>query len=149
RISADERGGRHFRYDQRLYGLDVIGGDLVIHVDATGTVFGVNGTARGGVAPAPGTAAIAERAASLSITSDARWAGLAGRAVTGSRMVYLRTPAGALRRAYEQIVEGVRGADPVRDKVYVDAERGDVIAVHPTIHHALFREIYDANHLTS
>ena len=143
----DERGARHFRYDQQLDGLDVIGGDLVVHVDARGAIFGINGTARGHAAPARGAIAISRSAADLSVANDPRWAGLAGRAITGSRLVYVQTEAGALHKAHEQIVEGVRGADPVRDKVYVDAERGDVLAVHPTIHHGLYREIYNGNTL--
>jgi vibriolysin len=142
KINTDEGGARHFRYRQQLHGLDVIGGDLVVHVDAKGAIFGVNGTARGGDAPAPNAIAITQSAANLAIAGDARWADLAGRAITGSRRVYLLTQAGALHRAYEQIVEGTRGADPVRDKVYVDATRGDIVAVHPTIHPGLFRKIY-------
>ncbi len=149
KINTDESGARHFRYDQRLHGLDVIGGDLVVHVDVKGAIFGINGTARGHVVPALGAAAISEHAASLGIANDARWAGLTGRAITGSRMVYLQTEAGALHKAYEQIVEGMRGADPVRDKVYVDVEHGEVLAVHPTIHHGLYRRIYSANNGTS
>src|SRR5690606_5943743 len=81
RISADERGGRHFRYDQRLEGLDVIGGELVVHVDEKGAIAAVNGTARGDVAPGRGALEISEGAARLIVASDARWAGLAGRAV--------------------------------------------------------------------
>ena len=144
KVSTDESGARHFRYDQRRDGLDVVGADLVVHVDGKGAIFGVNGTARGDLAPAPAPAAIelSERAASLAIASDARWASLAGRAITSSRLVYLQTPEGALHRAYEQIVEGSRGPTPVRDKVFVDAERGEILAVHPLIHDALNRKIY-------
>jgi vibriolysin len=149
KISTDESGARHFRYDQKLHGLDVVGGDLVVHVDAKGAIFGINGTARGDLAPssssssrAPGAVELSASAASLAIESDARWASLDGRAITGSRLVYLQLPEGALHKAYEQIVEGARGADPVRDKVFVDATSGEVLAVHPLIHHALYRKIF-------
>ena len=149
RVIVDEQGARHYRYDQRLGGLDVIGGDLAIHVDATGAIFGANGTARGEPARATRAAPISEAAARLAIAGDARWADLSAIAIAGSRRVYLQTAAGSLHEAYELIALGTRGDEPVRDRVYVDATRGEVLAVHPTIQHALDRKIYSANHTTS
>ncbi|MBC7978713.1 MAG: hypothetical protein H7138_27320, partial [Myxococcales bacterium] len=49
KLNIDENGGRHFRYNQKLNGLDVIGADLVVHVDVKGAIHSVNGTARGGI----------------------------------------------------------------------------------------------------
>jgi vibriolysin len=151
KVNTDESGARHFRYDQKRDGLDVVGADLVVHVDAKGAIFGINGTARGDLAPSPsrvlGAIELSESAASLAIANDARWASLAGRAITRSRLVYLQTPEGALHRAHEQIVEGARGAMPVRDKVFIDAERGEILAVHPLIHDALNRKIYSGTTL--
>jgi vibriolysin len=149
RVIIDERGARHYRYDQRLGGLDVIGGDLAIHVDAAGAIFGANGTARGEPARAPGATAISEAAARRAVAGDARWADLPDLAIAGSRRVYLQTAAGPLHEAYELIALGMRGDEPVRDQVYVDAARGEVLAAHPTIQHALNRKIHSANHTTS
>ncbi|HWO23973.1 MAG TPA: M4 family metallopeptidase [Kofleriaceae bacterium] len=152
KVTTDESGARHFRYDQKRDGLEVVGGDLVVHVDARGAIFGINGTARGDLAPAAATSRpsdaieVSERAASLAVEGDARWASLDGRVITGSRLVYLQTPEGALHKAHEQIVEGsrgtARGLDPVRDKVFVDAQSGEILAVHPLIHHARYRKVY-------
>ena len=58
----------------------------------------------------------------MSIEDDARWAGMTGRTIRDARTVYIQTQAGTLHKAYEQIVEGKRGPDPVVDKVYVDVE---------------------------
>jgi vibriolysin len=68
--------------------------------------------------------------------------------ITTGRPVYLQTAAGELRAAYELVAEGMRGPEPVRDRVYVDAARGDVLAVHPAIQHVLNRKIYSVNHST-
>jgi vibriolysin len=149
KVTVDEVGGRHYRYTQRFNGLDVVGGDLVIHVDVKDAITGANGTARGDFAPTLGVVAVAESAVNASIASDARWAGLAGRAISHSRMVYIHTQAGTLHKAYEQIVIGQRDQDPVHDKVYVDADTGGILEVHPQIHFAKARATYSANNGTS
>jgi vibriolysin len=146
KVTTDEDGSRHFRYTQKFGGMDVVGGDLVVHVDVKGGIFGANGTSRGDIAPSLGSSPISTSAANARIAGDARFAGLS---VTGSRMVYVQTGDGSLHKAYEQLVEGKRGADPVRDKVFVDVATGEIVAVHPTIHHARNRQVYSANNGTS
>jgi len=146
KVNTDDDGGRHFRYAQKFNGMDVVGGDLVVHVDVKGAITAVNGTARGDISPTMGAVAVSPSAANAAIANDARFAGLS---VTGSRTVYVQGQDGAIRKAYEQIVEGKRGKDPVRDKVFVDVESGEIFAVHPQIHHAESRKVYSANNGTS
>jgi vibriolysin len=149
RVSTDEVGGRHYRYVQKFNGMDVVGGDLVVHVDFRGAITGANGTARGDITPSLGAVAMSESAATLAIENDARWGSLAARAVRPLRTVYIQTAEGSLHKAYEQIVVGTRNQDPVEDKVYVDVETGAVVAVHPQIHFAKNRATYSANNGTS
>lgn len=146
RMNVDEEGNRHFRYQQEFNGLPVVGGDLVVHVDVKGAVYSVNGNARGDISPTLGSVAVTESAASLKIASDARFAGMQQ---AGTRMVYLSALDGSIHKTYETIVEGTRGADPVRDKVYVDVDSGEIVAVYPTIHFALNRKVYSANNGSS
>ena len=146
RMNVDADGNRHFRYTQTFDGLPVVGGDLVVHVDVKGAVFSVNGTARGDISPELGSAAISEAVASSKISADTRFAGMIQ---TATRTVYLSTAEGTTHKAYETIVEGMRGADPVRDKVYVDVDSGEIVAVYPTIHFALNRRVHSANNGTS
>jgi vibriolysin len=47
--------------------------------------------------------------------------------------------------AYESLVTGTRGQDPVRDKVYVDADSGAILGVHPQVHFVESRKVYSAN----
>src|SRR5690606_1596298 len=146
KMNVDADGNRHFRYTQTFNGLPVIGGDLVVHVDVKGAVFSVNGTARGDISPDLGSAPISEAVASSKISADTRYAGMTQ---TATRTVYVATAEGTTHKAYDTIVEGMRGADPVRDKVYVDVDSGEIVAVHPTIHFALNRRVHSANSGTS
>jgi vibriolysin len=138
----DEKGNRHYRYKQTVNGLDVIGGDLVVHVDASGSVYSVNGTARGDFPSALGSKDIGASAALARVSADKRF----GRnAATAPRAVYLLTPNGGMHKAYETVVAGERGRDPFRDRVYVDVDTGEIVAVHPTIYFAESRKVYSAN----
>jgi vibriolysin len=145
KMGVDAEGGRHFRYQQVRDGQPIVGGDLIVHVDAKGAVFGINGTARGDV-DNDGTVAITDSQAIARVNGDARFAGLS---ITGSRQVWLQDANGAYFKTYEKIVEGNRGVDPARDKVYVDVDSGNIVAVHPTIHFAKNRRVHSANNGTT
>ncbi len=149
KVNTDEVGGRHYRYAQKFNGLDVVGGDLVVHVDAKGAITGANGTARGDIAPTLGAVAMTESAATLAIENDARYGSVTGRTVRPTRTVYIHTAEGTLHKAYEQLLVGKKGQDPVEDKVFVDVETGSIVAVHPQIHFARNRNTYSANNGTS
>ena len=145
KLNVDETGARHFRYRQRFNGLEVIGGDLAVHVDVKGAIFAVNGAARGDLSPDLGANDIGASAASSRIGADSRYSGMSR---SNPRAVYIITE-GASYKAYEVVVEGTRGQDPVRDKVYVDVDSGDIVAVHPQIHFAKNRRSHSANNGTS
>jgi vibriolysin len=124
----------------------VIGGDLVVHVDIKGAVYSVNGSARGDIDAAMGASPISVSQAMAAINGDGRFAGLA---VQDQRTVYLQTDDGALHKAYETTVTGMRGQNPARDKVYVDQDSGAIVAVYPQIHFAENRKVYSANNGSS
>jgi vibriolysin len=146
RINVDANGNRHARYDQTFGGLDVIGGDLVAHVDSAGLIYALNGTARGGMARTLGTKAIGEQSALATAGALPDYVGIAG---TADRMVYFLTPDGESYKAYELTFKGKRGNDPVLDKVYVDADSGKIVGVHPKIYFAESRKVYSANNGTT
>ena len=145
KMSIDDEGGRHFRYDQVYDGMPVIGGELVVHVDVKGAINAVNGTARGDIAGL-GASPISQATALNTIAHDIRFAGLT---TESPRRVMIQTDDGVLHAAYEAIASGMRGDSPVRDKVYVDVDTNQVVAVYPTIHFARNRRIHSANNGTS
>lgn len=146
KLHTDDQGYRHFRYRQVQDGLDVIGGDLIVHVDIKGSIYLVNGTARGDLAVAQGKVGLGASGAITLVGKDARYAGMA---TSSARMVYLLNPDGQMYKAYETVAEGFRGDDPVRDKVYVDVASGNIVASHPQIYFAESRQVYSANNGTS
>lgn len=146
KVNADSMGNLHLRYNTTHGGMDVVGGDLVVHVDGKGRVFAINGMARGDIAASLGSKDVGESAVHPTVMADARFAGMA---TTQPRRVYLMTPQGAVHMAYETVVTGQRGQDPVRDKVYVDVDSGKIVAVHPQIYFAENRKVYSANNGTS
>ena len=145
KMNVDEMGGRHFRYRQVFQGLEVVGGDLAVHVDVKGAIYAVNCAARGDLSAELGSHDIGASAASSRIGADSRYSGM----TRGTpRPVYIITEDGSYK-AYEIVVEGTRGLDPVRDKVFVDVDSGAIVAVHPQIYYAKNRRAYTANNGTS
>ena len=144
--ATDDAGNRHLRYQQSLNGLAVVGGDIVVHVDRKGSIYAVNGTARGGLPSSLGSGDIGESAELAAADADPRYLGMRAAA---SRLVYFISPESGAYKAYEIIVSGKRGQDPVRDKVYVDADTGSIVGVHPQIYFAESRKAYSANNVTT
>jgi vibriolysin len=123
----------------------VIGGDLVVHVDAKGSVAGVNGAGRGDFSRLP-PARLTSAEAIAWVAADPRFASLK---LSGSRPVFLVTEAGTRHRALEVLVVGARGKDPARDRVYVDMTSGSIAAVDPQLRFAKSRRVYSAGNGTS
>ncbi len=146
RTTQDGGGRRHHRYRQTFNGLDVIGGDLVVHTDAQGSIYAINGAARGNLPASLGQHDIGSSAALSFVQADTRFAGMS---TSAPRVVYLITPEGATFKAYEILAEGERAQTPVRDKVYIDVDSGTVVGVHPQIHSGLNRSVHSANNGTS
>ena len=146
KVNVDAMGHRHLRYVQTHDGMDIIGADLMVHVDGKGRIFSINGTARGDVPAGLGQRDIGSAAAQARVLADARYTGMLA-AVT--RKVMLQTAEDSFHMAYETVVSGFRGLDPLRDKVFVDVDSGDIVAVHPQIHFVENRRVYSANNSTS
>ncbi|WP_246137425.1 M4 family metallopeptidase [Myxococcus llanfairpwllgwyngyllgogerychwyrndrobwllllantysiliogogogochensis] len=146
RIARDTQGGTHLRYSQTKDGLPVVGGELVVHLDASGRVYAVNGSARDGeqVPSRPGIALEAAQQVALRKTPGAS-------ALEGMpRLVYVRATAkDPLRLTWEVRVTGTAAATPLRDRVYVDASDASIVLRAPEIHDALNRRVYSANNATS
>jgi vibriolysin len=142
RATVDAQGNRHLRFQQTLHGLRVVGGELRLHVDSEGLVYAANGSAWGGPRE-PAQAKLAPEAA-LRLAEEGSTA-LRAAAEGPPTLVYLRPEGTAeLRLAWEVRVKGERNGMPADDLLYVDAERGGVLALHPQHHPALNRQVYSA-----
>ena len=145
-MSIDDQGDRHFRYQQTFNGLPVIGGDMIVHVDVKGSIYAVNGTARGDISNSLGAGNLSIANAMTKIASDIRFMGMQ---TSNINTVYIETDDGVMHKAYETTVTGQRGLDPVRDKVYVDLDSGAIVADYPQIFFAESRKVYSAGNGTS
>ncbi len=147
RATVDAQGHRHLRFQQTLNGLKVVGGELRLHVDPEGQVYAANGSARGGQ-KVPAQAKLSPEAALQA--AEAGSTALRATAEGPATLVYLR-PEGTdeLRLAWQVRVLGERNGMPADDLLYVDAERGGVLALHPQLHSALNRQVYSADNGTT
>ncbi|QRN98801.1 M4 family metallopeptidase [Archangium violaceum] len=141
----DEQGHTHVRYAQTKNGLRVVGDELVVHVDAEGRVYAVNGTARDGE-NVPAVARISREAATQSALRNTEGTGLAAES---AQLVYFRNELGRLQLAYDVVVTGEGALLPVRDHVFVSARDGSVLGRDTDIHTALNRKVYSANNGSS
>ncbi|WP_240360045.1 M4 family metallopeptidase [Pyxidicoccus caerfyrddinensis] len=139
-VRSDDQGFLHARYDQTHNGLPVVGGELILHVNAAGEAYAVNGSARGAHEPQALTRVGPE------VAQAAALAGSGTLSARGApRSVYVLGDKGDLSLAYEVTVTGTREGEPVRDLVYVDATNGGVLQVRPQIHSTRNRQLYSAN----
>jgi len=141
----DELGFSHIRYTQSKNGLPVVGGDLILHINANGIVYAANGTARDGVSLAPNALTSADGAARAAEVTAAATTARSG----ASRLVYLIDEKGTMFLAWEVEVTGEQGGIPLRDLVYVNARNGSVIERHPQVYTAKNREVHNLNHGTA
>jgi vibriolysin len=137
RVSQDEQGHTHLRYSQTKHGLPVVGEQLLLHLDAQGRIYAVNGSARDGenVSPEPRVSAVAARQAALGSTRG-------GATAAEPRLVYVRAPAtGRLTLAFQVEVEGEDAGTPVRDQVFVGALDGAEVWRYSEVHLARNRRV--------
>ncbi len=144
---TDEQGNTHTRYAQLKNGLPVVGGELIIHKDASGKIYSANGSARDGEL-VPAKARIAPEAAKAAALDSTTGLHLASEGEP--RLVYIRSEKdNRLKLAYAVVVTG-EGLDlPIRDNVYVSALDGSILDRTTDIHTAQNRAVYSANNGTS
>jgi vibriolysin len=146
RTTVDERGHTHIRYAQAKNGLEVVGHELIVHVDQDGRVYAANGSARDGESVAA-QARLSPEAATQAALRATEGTGLSAE---GARLVYYRAEGdNRLKLAYEVVVTGEGAGLPLRDHVFVSARDGLVLGRATDIHTALNRAVYSANNGSS
>ncbi|MEU1286272.1 M4 family metallopeptidase [Kitasatospora sp. NPDC005856] len=138
-VVVDKDGTRHLRYDRTYAGLPVIGGDLVVHQRADGSVKSVDrafdgrlsvpSLAPGLAAPQAAEAATAAVRATVGIAADADEAALSRVDGAGAPELVVWAADGTPRLAHRTVVEGQRSdGTPSRQEVITDAATGKVLA---------------------
>jgi len=142
RQQQDELGQVHIRAQQRLRGLPVVGGVLIVHADAkTGAVHLVNGN----FAPDLDLPRVPSVEAGEAIESALREAGIGSWEVLDKpSLTYVIGPDAAACLAWVALVS-YTGEDGLEiDRVFADATDGSLVVRHPRIHRAKNRWTYTA-----
>jgi vibriolysin len=144
KTSRDALGYLHARYQQQRDGLDVIGGELLVHLDAEGTIYAAHG-----LIPEVTLSSAPTISQSTAVSQAIKAAG-GSFDFSPPRLVYVvSTLDESLHLAWETLQSGWVGDVPQRDLVYVDAHVGGVVDRRPLIHFAKNRKVYDVKHGTS
>jgi len=135
---TDAAGFAHARYRQRLGGLEVVGGDLTVHMNPRSEIYAVHGTARG--------AAELKLVPTLDALDALAWiAAATGQAQSGLEtptLVVKETPRDqALHLAWASAGPDAEGAG---HQYYLDAHTGELLSDEPDHLEILARTIFDA-----
>ncbi|MEU6344284.1 M4 family metallopeptidase [Streptomyces sp. NPDC046977] len=137
-VVVDPDGTRHLRYDRTYAGLEVLGGDLVVHQGSDGATRSVSRAVTAGIAPATLTPAVTPSAARDKAAATVK--GLlktplvkgeeplktVGTAATPQKVVW--AVSGTPRLAYRTVVHGTQAdGTPSELNVITDASTGAVI----------------------
>jgi vibriolysin len=145
-VHNDAQGDQHYRYAQVKNGLEVIGGEIIIHF-RNGVAIAANGAARADLR-APAKAEV-DSAEAISVAKDAS-SNVKNVAVAGTPRLAYRLNGSTLDLVYVVRVTGAqKDGIPVVDDVLVNAVDGSVVDRMPRIHSALNREVHNLNHSTS
>ncbi|HEX7809697.1 MAG TPA: M4 family metallopeptidase [Thermoanaerobaculia bacterium] len=142
----DELGQSHIRLQQRLNGLDVIGGEYIVHSDADGNVFAMNGRlitnqALPRHADLNAWTAIEEAASQAGITD--------GSYDAWPRLVYVVNDRGNTFLAWGVKVAYVSDQGEEIDMIYADAKTGDLVMRAPQVQRARNRATYNGNNTST
>ncbi|MFT3695504.1 MAG: M4 family metallopeptidase [Kofleriaceae bacterium] len=130
-VSQDTIGGSHVFYDQVVNGLKVVDGRVVVHIQADGQIAAVGTNTRDLSAVSATPALFDTVAITTAINAVANGDSTANKAT----LVYMRG-----KLAWE--VEATATHVLQRDKIYVDATTGDILARLPQIESAKNRVVY-------
>jgi Zn-dependent metalloprotease len=136
-VEPDQLGMTHVRYAQQRGGLRVVGGDLVVHVGADGVVRSANGTVRDAL---PSASAVIDGDVAAGIAMGSAQPGVEPRA---SELVYVIATRDD--QAYLAWEVELGAGDALLDRVYVDAQSGEIVDRRPELFTARNRTIFDGN----
>lgn len=146
--TTDNLGQSHTRLQEKLYGLPVVGAEYLVHSDAAGNVFAINGrfTADAGDRfPTIDPFSALTRAAGERGAANPRWE-------SGAMLVWVVNEKSNAFLAWRATIS-YKGTDgPEVDVIYADASgdnAGELVLYQPKIHRLKNRKVYTANNGTA
>jgi Zn-dependent metalloprotease len=142
----DELGQTHVRLQQRVNGLTVVGAEYIVHADAQGRVFAMNGR----FSPDRDLPRFAELNGWSAIETAVAQAGIERPAYSGMpRLTYVVNDRGNTFLAFEIEAAYTDADGEQRDVIYADARTGDLVLRNAKIHRARSRQTYNGNRTTT
>ncbi len=143
---TDRVGHQHIRFTQSINGMEVVGSDVYMHVDARGMIYGVNGDfSEGQFLPAKANLN-AEEALSRALSRSEI---VPSKVRTAPSLVYVIGHDGDAYLAWETTISYVDFNGAQVDRIFADANTGRMVARHPEHHYAKSLLTYDCNQGTS
>ncbi len=143
-VQTDKLGQTHVRLSQYYRGLPVFGGDLVVHSQADGSVYAINGSypSADGVAETPALRSREAMQSAFRSIPD-------GQMVTKPELQYAVGRDGKMYLVWAADIASESKAGPHLDRVFIDATTGEQVAIAPKILTAKSWKTYTANNGTS
>ncbi|MFH0899935.1 MAG: M4 family metallopeptidase, partial [Pseudomonadota bacterium] len=143
KVDSDALGFAHARFSQRLNGLEVVHGDVLVHTDATGSVYAANGGTSDGAIPSNEPTVDRTSASFLAGANPPH----GSFTFSEPRLVYLIAARDrSLHLAWEMEQRGIAGDGlPTLDRIFVDAHDGTLVERNQLVRTALRREIYQGD----
>ncbi|MCC7361356.1 MAG: M4 family metallopeptidase [Anaerolineales bacterium] len=154
RNARRDTGRSYVRFQQTYQGVPVLGGELIVQLDAAQAVEVVIGEALPNLSLSVSPAVSAAAAAQTALAETARAYGVeaaalqAGAAALWIYQPSLTEPGGGPARLVWRVEVTPLGLGPMRELVLVDAQRGGVALQFNQTDTALSRMTYDGNNLT-
>ena len=143
---TDGLGQTHLKFTQNVRGLRVYGAEYIVHADASGNVFAMNGR----FAPGRNLPRDPEVDAWSAIERAAEQAGVVGgKFADWPKLTYVVNERGNAFLAWSAEVSFVDAVGEQRDILYADARTGDLVLRAPQIHYARNRATYNGNNTSS
>lgn len=143
----DSLGATHTKFQETLHGLPVIGAEYIVHSDAAGNVTAMNGRVIS-ADDAPGRNPKVD--ATLATDKAAKQNGIVnGRFVETPSLTYVVNEKSVVFLAWTTVVEYTDARGPQRDRIYADANTGDLALVAPQYMYLKNRITYSANNGTA
>lgn len=140
----DELGQTHVRMTQTFRGFEVVGGELIVHMDG-GSIRGINGRFVADLDVDTRPVLSAAQAADKALLDVDKTGGQYGLVVDTEQPVVFVAEGGAARLAIPVTVFYHWEDGPALDRMFVDAQTGATLGRHPKMYTAKFRKIYNLN----
>ncbi|MFP5245807.1 MAG: M4 family metallopeptidase, partial [Thermoanaerobaculia bacterium] len=143
---SDELGQTHVRLQQRLNGLPVVGAEYIVHADAAGNVFALNGR----FVPDRDLPRDAELNGWTAIENAIAQAGIDRPTYEAwPELTYVVNDRGNAFLAWSVMASYVNEEGEQRDRIFADARTGDLVLRAAQIHRARNRATYNGNNTST